>query len=74
MLTSRLVLYSGQQFPIHPLDLTFPAIATLSINENWNNEITACINTFQPLASNPTTSDGFDVVLADAFLHNVYIS
>ena len=67
-------LSSGQQFPIHPLDLTFPVTVTLSINENWNNEITACINTFQPFDSDPTTADGFDIVLADGFLHNVYIS
>ena len=67
-------LCSGQEFPVHPLDLTFPVTATLSINEKWNNEITGCINTFQPFDTDPTGSDGFDIVLADAFLHNVYAS
>ena len=56
------------------MDLTFPVTATLSINEKWNNEITGCINTFQPFDTDPTGSDGFDIVLADAFLHNVYAS
>ncbi|KAM5542840.1 hypothetical protein V8D89_003504 [Ganoderma adspersum] len=67
-------VFGGQQFPVHPLDLTFPVTATLSINEKWNNEITGCINTFQSFDTDPTVSDGFDIVLADAFLHNVYAS
>ncbi len=68
------VLYSGQPFPVHPLDLTFPVTATLSINDKWNMEITGCVNTFQSFDTAPDSSDGFDIILADAFLHNVYVS
>ena len=67
------VLHSGQQFPIHPLDLTFPVVATLPVNGQDTN-ITACINTYQYLTLDPNSFQGFDVVLGDAFLRNVYAS
>ncbi|PIL33825.1 hypothetical protein GSI_03531 [Ganoderma sinense ZZ0214-1] len=67
-------VFGGQEFPVHPLDLTFPVTVTLSINERWNNEVTGCINTFQSFGTAPTADDGYDIVLADAFLHNVYAS
>ncbi|KAI1783153.1 acid protease [Ganoderma leucocontextum] len=67
-------VFGGQQFPMHPLDLTFPVMATVPINARWNMEITACVNTFQYLTTDPTSSDGFDIILADGFLHNVYAS
>ncbi|KAM5530347.1 hypothetical protein V8D89_015988 [Ganoderma adspersum] len=67
-------VFGGQSFPIHPLDLTFPIINTLPINDQWDTDVTECINAFQYLAADPTSSDGFDIILADVFLHNAYAS
>ena len=72
-LTLLFGLYSGQHFAVHPLDLTFPVTATLSI-DGWDTDVAACINTFQPLTKQLTTADGYDIVLADSFFHNAYIS
>ncbi|KAI1785864.1 acid protease [Ganoderma leucocontextum] len=66
-------VFGGQQFPVHPLDLTYPVPVTLPIND-WDTDITACVNTFQYLTPDPTSADGFDIILADAFLYNVYAS
>ncbi|KAM5530345.1 hypothetical protein V8D89_015986, partial [Ganoderma adspersum] len=68
-------IFGGQQFPVHPLDLTFPFAATLTINEDWDTDITMCTNAYQPLDTpGPTASDGYDIILGVAFLQNVYIS
>ncbi|PIL33839.1 hypothetical protein GSI_03545 [Ganoderma sinense ZZ0214-1] len=66
-------VFGGQHFAVHPLDLTFPVTATLSIN-GWDTDVTACTNTFQPLTRQPTSADGYDIVLANSFFHNAYIS
>ncbi|PIL34121.1 hypothetical protein GSI_03832 [Ganoderma sinense ZZ0214-1] len=66
-------VFGGQQFPVHPLDLTFPVVATLPVNGQATN-VTACINTYQYLTLDPNSFQGFDVVLGDAFLRNVYAS
>ncbi len=65
---------SGQSFPVHPLDLTVPTVNTLPVNDQWDTDITECVNTFQYLITDPTGSDGFDIILADVFLHNAYAS
>ena len=69
---------SGQQFPVHPVDLTFPFAATLAINDNWDADITICTNAYQSLSTPATptasNSDGFDIILGVAFLQNVYVS
>ncbi|KAI1783139.1 acid protease [Ganoderma leucocontextum] len=66
-------VFGGLQFPVHPLDLTSPVTDSLLIND-WDTDIATCVNTFQYLTTDPTSSDGFDIILADAFLHNVYAS
>ena len=35
---------------------------------------TACVNTYQYLTLDPSSFVGFDVILGDAFLRNVYAS
>lgn len=40
-----------------------------------NNEVanvTTCINTYQYITLDPTSFVGFDIILGDAFLRNVY--
>ena len=69
----RTVACSGQEFPVHPLDLTYPLPVTLSVN-GWDTAVTLCVNTYRYLTSEPTASDGFDIILGDEFLRNVYTS
>ncbi len=64
---------SGQQFPVHPLDLTFPAVVTVPVGGQDTN-ITVCVNTYQYLTLDPNSFQGFDIILGDAFLRNVYAS
>lgn len=68
-LMSHLIAASGQEFFVHPLDLTYPVAGTVNgINT------TACLNTYQYLTLDPNEFDGFDLILGDAFLRNVYAS
>lgn len=67
------MLCSGEDFPVHPLDLTQPVMSTLPINGTPTNA-TICINTFQYLTLDLNSFVGFDFILGDAFLHNVYAS
>lgn len=60
---------SGQDFPVHPLDLTYPFVLELG-----QTNVTACINTYQYLTLDPNSFVGFDIILGDAFLRNVYAS
>ncbi|KAI1796364.1 aspartic peptidase domain-containing protein [Ganoderma leucocontextum] len=71
--TNLTFVFGGQQFPVHPLDLTFPVVVTLPVNGQDTN-LTACINTYQYLTLDPNSFQGFDIVLGDAFLRNVYAS
>lgn len=64
--------HSGQQFPVHPVDLTFPFAATLAVNDNWDTDITICTNAYQSLGT--PANDAFDIILGVAFLQNVYVS
>ena len=63
---------SGQKFPVHPVDLTFPFAATLAVNDNWDADITICTNAYQSLGA--PANDAFDIILGVAFLQNVYVS
>ncbi|ETW82863.1 aspartic peptidase [Heterobasidion irregulare TC 32-1] len=63
----RLVL-GGQEIAINPLDLTLPM--TVSLSDNTTR--TLCGGTYQPNALDPTGFSGFDMLLGDAFLRNVY--
>ena len=57
------------------MDLTSPIVNSLPINKQWDTDVTECVNAFQYLPTDPTSSDAsFDIILADVFLHNVYVS
>ena len=62
-------LRSGQDFPVHPLDITYPEVTELN-----GQNATACVNTYQYLTLDPNSFQGFDMILGDAFLRNVYTS
>ena len=59
---------SGQEIAINPLDLTLPV--TVSLADNTTR--TLCGGTYQPNALDPNGFSGFDMLLGDAFLRNVY--
>ncbi|KAH9911320.1 aspartic peptidase domain-containing protein [Epithele typhae] len=67
--TNLTFVFGDQEFPIHPLDLTFPYV----FNTNGMNA-TVCLNTYQYLTLDPNNFVGFDIILGDAFLRNVYAS
>ena len=54
---------------MHPLDLTYPFVVEID-----GKNATVCINTYQYLTLDPNSFVGFDVILGDAFLRNVYAS
>lgn len=64
--------HRGQEYFVHPLDLTLPVSGPIAGPGSQN--VTACINTFQYLTLDPTEFFGFDLILGDAFLRNVYAS
>lgn len=64
--------HSGQEFLVHPLDITFPTVGPFTGDPTTN--VTVCINTFQYLTLDPTQFVGFDIILGDAFLRNAYSS
>lgn len=66
--------YSGQEFPVHPLDLTFPFTSTVPGKNGTQTSVTLCLGTYQPITLDPTAFAGFDLALGDAFLRNVYAS
>ncbi|EIW62831.1 acid protease [Trametes versicolor FP-101664 SS1] len=65
-------VFGGQEYFVHPLDLTFPVSGPLDGPGSQN--VTVCVNTFQYLTLDPTKFVGFDLILGDAFLRNVYAS
>ncbi|KAI0633304.1 acid protease [Trametes polyzona] len=65
-------VFGGQEFFVHPLDVTFPVAGPFGPDPSTNSTI--CVNTFQYLTLDPTEFVGFDIVLGDAFLRNVYAS
>ena len=60
----------GQEFPVHPLDLTRPESGSVQDGKS----VTVCFNAYDYLTVSPTEFPGFDVLLGDAFLRNVYAS
>ncbi len=64
---------SGQDFVVHPLDLTRPMVTDITTN-GQKKQVTVCINTYQYLTLDPNSFQGFDMILGDAFLRNVYAS
>ncbi len=64
--------YRGQEYFVHPLDLTTPMV--MQPSGSAGPGVTVCTNTFQPLTLDPTAFGTFDLILGDAFLRNVYAS
>lgn len=58
---------------MHPLDLTVMAQTEIPLN-GTNQNVTYCYNTYQYLDLDPENFSGFDAILGDAFLRNVYAS
>ncbi|TBU31743.1 aspartic peptidase domain-containing protein [Dichomitus squalens] len=71
--TNLTFVFGGQEFPVHPLDLTFPVAVTLPVN-GVDTNVTACLGTYQYLTLDPSSFVGFDIILGDAFLRSVYAS
>ncbi|EIW59870.1 acid protease [Trametes versicolor FP-101664 SS1] len=65
-------VFGDQEFFVHPLDLTLPVAGPF--NGPGGGNVTICINTFQYLTLDPAEFVGFDLILGDAFLRNVYAS
>ncbi|KAH9935099.1 acid protease [Epithele typhae] len=61
--------FGGQDIPVHPLDLTLTNVFSTP-----SGNITGCVGSFQGLTLDPTQFVGFDLILGDAFLRNVYAS
>ncbi|KAI0091654.1 aspartic peptidase domain-containing protein [Irpex rosettiformis] len=57
--------FGGKTFPVHPLDVTTTA--------NLGNE-TVCVNSYRAINLPPGAAAGFDFILGDTFLKNVYTS
>ena len=51
------------------MDLTYPTSLDLE-----GGARTVCVNTYQYLTLDPNSFVGFDIILGDAFLRNVYAS
>ncbi|EIW62495.1 acid protease [Trametes versicolor FP-101664 SS1] len=64
----------GQEFPVHPLDLTYPFANTVPLEDGTQANVTVCKGTYQPIDLDPTSFAGFDMALGDAFLRNVCVS
>lgn len=62
----HVMLGSGQEIPIHPLDLT--EITTFLTSDNKKTVVCTSI----PYITNSFIGQGFDASLGDAFLRNVY--
>ncbi|RDX49612.1 acid protease [Lentinus brumalis] len=71
--TSLSFTFGGQDFVVHPLDLTRPMVTDITTN-GQKKQVTVCINTYQYLTLDPNSFQGFDMILGDAFLRNVYAS
>ncbi|KAI0633306.1 acid protease [Trametes polyzona] len=67
--TTLSFVFAGQEFFVHPLDLTRPVVGTVN-----GAKRTACLNSYQYLTLDPKDFTGFDLILGDAFLRNVYTS
>ncbi|KAI0645476.1 acid protease [Trametes meyenii] len=72
--TNLTFVFGGQEFPVHPLDLTLPVAAPFKDSDGNVSNKTVCVNTYQYLTLDPTQFVGFDLILGDAFLRNAYVS
>ncbi|KAL1725508.1 aspartic peptidase domain-containing protein [Schizophyllum commune] len=64
--------FSGQEYPIHPMDTTLDPGA-VGITGVQNSEgVDSCIGTFQPISFETGDSPNYDMILGMSFLRNVY--
>ena len=57
---------SGNDFPVHPLDLTFVSTTEIPTADGTGSQnVTFCYNTYQYLTLDPDSFEGFDAVLGD---------
>ncbi|KAI0365652.1 acid protease [Pilatotrama ljubarskyi] len=70
--TSLSFVFANQEFAVHPLDLTVPTVLPSVTNPGQN--VTVCLNAFRYSTLDPKEFSGFDLILGDSFLRNVYVS
>ncbi|KAL1752852.1 aspartic peptidase domain-containing protein [Schizophyllum commune] len=64
--------FSGQEYPVHPMDTTLDPGA-VGITGVQNSEgVDSCIGTFQPISFETGDSPNYDMILGMSFLRNVY--
>ncbi|KAI0673814.1 aspartic peptidase domain-containing protein [Trametes maxima] len=69
------VKFGGQDFPIHPLDLTQPLETEVEIpGTNVTFDALLCRGSFTPVTPKLAAFNAFDLLLGDTFLKNVYVS
>ncbi|KAH9850653.1 acid protease [Lenzites betulinus] len=66
-------VFEGNEFLVHPLDLTATSVGAFD-SANPGANVTVCVNRFQYLTLDPNEFTGFDLILGDAFLRNAYAS
>ncbi|KAI0652538.1 aspartic peptidase domain-containing protein [Trametes meyenii] len=67
--------FGGQDFPIHPLDLTQPLETEVGIpGTNLTLDTLLCRGSFTPVTPKLAAFNAFDLLLGDTFLKNVYVS
>ncbi|KAJ2989297.1 hypothetical protein NUW54_g8830 [Trametes sanguinea] len=66
-------VFANQEFFVHPLDLTIPSVNLVPLADGTKENRTVCINTFQNFDFG-SNFGGFDLILGEAFLRNVYAS
>ncbi|KAL7280678.1 hypothetical protein ACG7TL_005617 [Trametes sanguinea] len=67
-------VFAGQDFFVHPLDLTIPTVTQVAASDGSMHNSTICLNTFHGYTEMPGEFAGFTLILGDAFLRNVYAS
>lgn len=66
---------SGQEFPVHPLDLTFMVSNSEAMfSDKLPMNATLCISQYRTTSVLRTSYSDVDMVLGDAFLKNAYVS
>ncbi|KAI0349533.1 acid protease [Trametes cingulata] len=65
-------VFGGQEYPVHPLDLSLPS--GTQVTDANGQKATVCLAGIAPLTLDPNVFQGFDVILGDTFLRNVYAS
>ncbi|GJE94319.1 acid protease [Phanerochaete sordida] len=66
----------GQDFPVHPLDVSSLATQTMALKDGTNTTFISCVGTFQDLSIvfGDAGIGDVDLILGDAFLRNAYTS